>query len=661
MQPLSWYARRLRGMAPAEIAWRVKGVVRDALDRPRFALGLVPGAPAANAPPGWEVADVAVGEWKDAAGPEAAWCARLRTYADAVASGRLHVFDHERLFLGAPPDWNRDHDAGVPAPMGFAPAIDYRDYSVTGDAKLVWEPSRHHQLVVLGRAYRATGERRYAEALVGQMESWWDACPFGRGMQWRSPLELAIRLINWVYAVDLVRPSGLVAGRFAERLLHSARLHAWEVARKYSRGSSANNHLIGEAAGVFVAASYFTALDPGGALANEAQAVLAHEVHAQTDDDGGGREQAFGYQLFVLQFLLCAGVAARRRGRDFPPAYWQRVETMLAFVAALEEAGPAPFFGDADDGYVLDLGARADARALLSTGAALFGRADFAAIAGALAEDTRWLLGRTGADAFAAAARGSAPAALASRALPASGLYLLQSGARGGADAVSVVLDCGELGFGAIAAHGHADALSFTVRAFGGDVLVDPGTYDYFKHPDWRRYFRTTRAHNALEVDGLDQSVIEGPFLWGTRAQARCLSFAPSATGGAVTADHDGYRRLPDPVLHRRRLHLDGRTLEIHDAVEARDAHDVALYFHLAEDAQATLAGARVEIALPRGSAVLELDPALSVGAVHGSESPILGWVSRGYHRKTPSTTIVARAATRGAAAFTCRLTLLPR
>jgi hypothetical protein len=546
--------------------------------------------------------------------------------------------------------------------MGFAPAIDYRDYSVTGDAKLVWEPSRHHHLVVLGRAYRATGEVRYAEALVRQLESWWDACPFGRGMQWRSPLELAIRLINWVYAIDLVQPSGLVSGRFRERLLHSARLHVWEVSRKYSRGSSANNHLIGEAAGVFAAASYFTALDPGERLAREAQAILAQEIHAQTYDDGGGREQAFGYQLFVLQFLLVSGVIARARGEDFPAAYWKRLETMLAFVAALTEAADsAPFFGDADDGYVLDLGRRADARALLSTGAALFGRSDFAAIARELAEDTRWLLGRSGADAFAAAAGGADEPVLASRALPDSGLYLLQSGTRDRSDAVSVVLDCGELGFGAIAAHGHADALSFTLRAFGGDVLVDPGTYDYFKHPDWRTYFRSTRAHNALEVDGLDQSVIEGPFLWGARAESRCVAFAPSARGGEVTAEHDGYRRLDDPVVHRRRLRLDGRTLEIHDALEAAGPHAVALYFHLAEDTEATVAGSRVEIRLPRGRAVLELDQALAVTAVRASESPILGWVSRGYHRKAPATTLVARADVRGAAAFSCLVTLEPR
>lgn len=55
-----------------------------------------------------------------------------------------------------------------------------------------------------------------------------------------------------------------------------------------------------------------------------------------------------------------------------------------------------------------------------------------------------------------------------------------------------MVFDCGLLGMEPLAGHGHADALSFALRAFGSDVLVDPGTYDYFSYPTWREYFRST-------------------------------------------------------------------------------------------------------------------------------------------------------------------------
>jgi len=105
-----------------------------------------------------------------------------------------------------------------------------------------------------GRAYRLTGETRFAQAVAEQIDSWLEQNPFGIGMNWRSGLELAIRLISWVWALDLIEGSGVVDQRLRHRILDSAARHIWEIDRKYSRGSSVNNHLIGEAAGVFVAA-----------------------------------------------------------------------------------------------------------------------------------------------------------------------------------------------------------------------------------------------------------------------------------------------------------------------------------------------------------------------------------------------------------------------
>ena len=70
-----------------------------------------------------------------------------------------------------------------------------------------------------------------------------------------------------------------------------------------------------------------------------------------------------------------------------------------------------------------------------------------------------------------------------------------------------MVADAGALGYRAAATHGHADALSFTFSVGGREFLVDPGTYAYYTQQAWRRYFRGTAAHNALRIDGLDQSV----------------------------------------------------------------------------------------------------------------------------------------------------------
>ncbi len=290
-------------MSAGEVAWRVRSSLRNVADRMLVARrqrvlttsAILNGSVGGDAP-GFRVSDMEVGQWITA--PTGAdrreWSERLLSSADRIAGHRLSFFDLHECDLGDPIDWNRDHKAGKAAPMTFSPSIDYRDFGVTGDCKFVWEPNRHHQLVVLARAYRTSGDERYAEAVVEQLESWLDQCPFGIGMQWRSPLELGIRLINWVWAIGLIRESGLVRGQFRTRLLNAVYRHLWEVARKYSCGSSVNNHLIGEAAGVYVAASYFRNLKGASRWRADARRCLCEEMLSQTFGDGGGREQAVG-------------------------------------------------------------------------------------------------------------------------------------------------------------------------------------------------------------------------------------------------------------------------------------------------------------------------------------------------------------------------------
>src|SRR5207253_8899381 len=144
----------------------------------------------------------------------------------------------------------------------------------------------------------------------------------------------------------------------------------------------------------------------------------------------------------------------------------------------------------------------------------------------------------------------------------------------------------------------------------------------------------------------LDQSVMLGPFLWGERARSRCVLWAPGIHGGKVIAEHDGYGRLPDPVLHRRTLELDAesRMLTIGDDIVAQGAHQVAVYFQLAEDAAvSTERPNRYRIDTPGGTVILDVEVKLTVEIMRSSKNRIGGWVSVGQPRKTPSTTLIAR------------------
>ena len=94
-----------------------------------------------------------------------------------------------------------------------------------------------------------------------------------------------------------------------------------------------------------------------------------------------------------------------------------------------------------------------------------------------------------------------------------------------GGEGCHLVFDAGPLGYLGIAAHGHADALSFCLAIDDAWWLVDPGTYAYHSAPEWRSYFRGTSAHNTIRVNGNDQSQMGGAFMWLRKAHATVLEY----------------------------------------------------------------------------------------------------------------------------------------
>lgn len=662
MQKLNWYYNRLKAMSPAEIVWRMRSSIRDSADRFFVGRRQRPRKPSeflnttsGEKRGGFRVCDIPAGYKTDYKNEKHI---SLITRAEKIAEYRFSFFDLKDKYLGEPITWNRDHKRGQNTPMVFSPALDYRDVNKVGDCKFVWEPNRHHQLVVLGRAYRISKDLRFAEAIAEQLDSWLTQNPYSLGMNWRSGLELGIRLINWVWVIDLIRESQTIGEELYLRLMDSVSRHIWEIDRKYSRGSSVNNHLIGEAAGVFVATSYFKYLKNASIWRDKSREILTQEILNQTYTDGGTMEQAVGYHFFVLQFFVISGLVARATGRDFPESYWSRLEKMFEFIDTLNQGGNnIPMFGDCDDGYVLDLGSNPHSvKEWLAVGSALFERGDFNT-SNEHTEPLEWLPGLSIQDIGAVSENNKC----ASIALSQSGYYLLQNGDLNSPERISVVFDCGPLGMGSLAGHGHADALSFTLRAFGRDVLVDPGTYDYFSYSQLREYFRGTRAHNTVVIDEHNQSEMLGLFLWGKKAQAKCLSWEPSDTGGIVTGEHDGYSTLSDPVIHRRTLELDGimRELTIRDDITARKEHNITIFFHFAENCVLNPTRRNhYRVDLGPGSIEIKLDSLLQVESFEGSTNPIFGWVSRGYHQKQPATTLIGRCSCNGNMSLVCKVNI---
>ena len=643
---LGWYARRLANMSPAEMAGRARDELtkrrwrrRQVTDAGADAAAVPAAAPAfaAPLPPGGD--DV----------PEEARV-RLKEAAEGLLAGNWPVFAHERHDMAPAPDWFLDPSTGRRAPdRAYCFDIDQRDPASVGNVKYVWEPSRHQHLTVLAAAYHLSGEERYAEAVAAQLRSWWAANPFLSGIHWTSGIELGVRLLSWVWTRRLLDGWAGTGALFEGNPAFLRQLHYHQewLARLPSHGSSANNHILAEMAGQFAASCAFPWFPESAGWRERSAARLGRELARQTFDGGLNRELASEYHGFVLELGLAAALEGELTGHPLDDQAWDVLRRMTDALAAVVDVRlRPPRQGDADDGHGLLLDGPGYDRwaSLLATGAALF-------------EPAPWWPAVDGGDVRTALLPRLATRPLPGGARPArrpslfadAGMALLRD-PEPGPDELWCRADHGPHGYLSIAAHAHADALAIEVRAGGVDLLADPGTYCYGAEPAWRAYFRSTLAHNTLEVGGADQSVAAGPHLWTRQARAE-LEEASGLDGGPVAswqAAHHGYRRLRPPAIHRRRVLLDrrGRRLVVEDRLDTDEGgHDCRLAFHLGPEVACALEDGQAVLEWPgdhgRRRATLALPGELTWWRLEGETDPRAGWYSPAFGVRVPAVTLL--------------------
>lgn len=561
--------------------------------------------------------------------------------SEDLLAHRFSFFSFENKIFGDEIDWHKDYKSGKKAPLTFSKSIDYLDHEKFGDIKYIWELNRHLHLVTLAKTYYLTQNEIYKNEVITQILNWIKVNPYMKGVNWGSSLEVGIRLISWSWAWKFL---GEVDGDIKSQWLESIYKHCYFIDKNFSRFSSANNHLIGEAAGLFVASTIWPCWEESKAWQNKSFEILVEEMGRQNFTDGVNKEQAISYQQFVLDFFVLAGLLGEKNGIKFPAEYWSCLEQMLVLVASImDKNGNMPNFGDADDGYVVRLSEDEKFnpfQSLLATGAVIFSRGDFKKKAREFDEKSFWLVGFDGFENFCALPEKSFRN---QNKFEDGGYYLLETN-EDRADEIKAVFDCGPLGYLNIAAHGHADALSFTLSVSGKEIIIDPGTYVYNAQKEWRDYFKGTSAHNTIRIDRENQSLSGGNFMWLKKARAKILRQEFNGKMDRVVGEHDGYKRLKDPVVHRREIMFNKveRSFEITDNILAGKRHFLEQYFHFSKECKVeqknsyewTIDNNEVRVNI-------RIDKKLKSEVFSGNEKPILGWESKRFDVKAQSPTVV--------------------
>jgi hypothetical protein len=504
-----------------------------------------------------------------------------------------HCFDllgYQNLDYGASIDWHYDRVHGERAPRKPFYQIGYLDFAEVGDVKITWELNRHQHFVTLAKAYRLTGDEKFAKELFEQWKHWQAENPYPVGINWVSSLEVAFRSLSWLWVYFLLSDCPVEPQDFRADLLQALGTSGRHIERYLSTYFSPNTHLLGEGVALFFIGTLCPELEAAERWKKRGWGIVLQAAERQVGSDGLHFERSTYYHIYALDFFLHARILASLNGTAIPRKFDETLENMLYALCLLGRAGAPPRFGDDDGGRLFD-GQRNRAGHLLdplATGAVLFGRGDFKFLVGEVREETLWLLGLNGVAQFDGLT--AAEPLPASAALESAGLYLMADRER----AAQLVIDAGPQG-AATAGHGHADALSVCVNSEGRNLLIDPGTYEYVGQGPERNDFRGTAAHNTLRVDGMDQADAKGPFAWGNLAKTKVELWITGEHFDLFAGHNEGYCRLAQPVIHRRWVFsLKSHFWLVRDLAEGAGRHQIDLYWHASPELLQCMDAARV-------------------------------------------------------------------
>jgi len=605
-------------MSAGELAHRARVSLRDRLRAPAWTRwsGAEAGERLFAAAPG---APPAAERWARVANlPPAADCPGTLAAAEILAAGRWTRFGQE-VPLADPPRWNVEPVSGAEWPDLVSRAIDYHRSDLAGGAKAVWETGRLTMLPTLALASRLGAGPAHAERARRWLADFVARNPLGRGIHHTSGIEMAIRTITMGWTLALLEDRAELAGerRAAAGLIAQQALWCRD---HRSLGSSANNHLLAEYAAMVVAGAGLPALRGASGLLDAGLAGIERELPRQVYDDGVTAEQAFRYLPFVWELLLPALALAEAAGRRASAAMRERLARSLEFARTVRRAdGTAPPIGDEDDARILladEIGSRLDLAG--NALAAWLGEPGLSPGAQALA---RLLTGR------------AAPAAR----VAADGEHRFDSGGytiwRAGP--AFATFDHGPLGLGSLAAHGHADALSITLRLGDDDLVIDPGTLAYHEDEAARTRTRATPSHSTVHFGGRSQSEMLGPFLWGRRAR--------------VEREGEGWTcHWWSGERHTRRVRFAPGEITIEDRVVGPAPEIV---FALAPEAEVTAEGVTARVGV--GGSGLRIE---AVGIDAWRVEPAESAAGFGRRRASPKLVAACRAGT-----VTTRLAFGPR
>jgi hypothetical protein len=499
----------------------------------------------------------------------------LEEASEMALRGKVDLLGSGPIELGCPIDWHKDYVSGYTWPRLSHWRLKLLELPGGADGRFPWELSRCHHWTHLAAARRDW--QMASDELLEQFRDFVAANPPGVGITYGRACDVAIRSVNWLAAFRTL--AEWLIDRDIEHLCVEMNAAGEFVCANLERSSVGLNRsaYIADLVGLYAISTMFPSLAHSGAWYRFSGAELTAELGRQFDFEGMHREGSPAYTRLVIECYLFAYQLGRAATDPRVDDWRDKLERAVeALVVTMLPDGSLPRLGDDGAGRLLvpPGESETDVRYLIQVGAVLFERDDWKARAG---REPRpgldFWLGADGVQKYAALATRTERAAL--RVFDAAGVAVRRT------PGTYLIVQGGRRERSAPRAHLHNDLTSFEYFADGERWIIDPGCYAYDRQPTWRNRFRSTGAHNLVQVDDAEQNRYDARWLFYLAPDAR-----PRPLKWAGRQIVTGYR-LPGGAPYReatRRFECsgDGRLIEVYDRLEGRGGRDVVLGLNLA-------------------------------------------------------------------------------
>jgi len=511
-----------------------------------------------------------------------------------------------------------------------------------GDVKNVWEINRFAFAYDLVRASVVFDDDRWLQLALDLIDEWIDANTAGLGPQWNCGQECAFRLMAWHFVVRAAVDRSVLDTERLSRIVASIYRHTARIDHYISFARSIrNNHSLSEAIGLYTTGVLYPWFDKSSRWRQRGLTILAREVDYQCFDDGTFIQHSFNYHRLAASLMLWVTRLTQLHEDRLPARTQAAFERHFDYLFQMVDAdsGRVPNYGPNDGALILPLAEcdYLDYRPVIQAGARQLGRADLFK-PGPWDELSFWLgIERNDGP-------GDALTQRTSQSYQTGGYYTFRS----------------DDTFGMTRCHSYferpheADMLHLDLWYRGRNVLRDAGSYSYNCAEPWLSYFKSTAAHNTIEIEGASQ-MIKGPrFMWyeWTRSELLGRGELDDGTGEWWEGRHFGYQKRFG-VVHTRRIERRGSDdwrvidmlsgdAETHGLLRWRMI-DCPVELNQDEGVvSANLGDTSMSISIDAGAALQSMEVVRGVESDHGVD----GWESLHYGEKKPLP--VLRVAFRG-------------